>query len=396
MTRPRPNRPRDPNAIQMKGWLNPIWYDVAYSVNALLETQGRHLTSLQHDIQSVLAARLPATACSVAEIDGRNLTTKGSTADAGHLPATGVQRGDIWLVTDTDHAWEWNGTRWIDLGLPRFWAVERFEQELGLEVNPPGVSLTDRCSRVEARFLGIGSTVYQLRQIARAWGYGDIAVLPGVEDWTVYAQFIDTYGIPTDLVGHESELRNNIQGHLNGVFLFHFLLWNELLPDSGACSGLGIHWCQVKAAEVTWDQLKVTPQPNLPCDIDCNDFPDSLDPDKPLYGPEPTPNTPFSASVFGWMSTNASMDLSPDAPPGTRIMSVSVSIGNGSMQTGTISIDLGVGLPISGPVSVSTPWTADYTSVGGLPALGTIVADRGTFLLAPPTMFNVELMGFSP
>jgi hypothetical protein len=229
----RPIRPRNPNAVQMKSWLPPIWYDVAYSVNALLEAEGRELTLLQRDIDSVRAARLPQTAASLYEI----------------MP---------------------DGTR-------RYWALERFEEELGLEVSPPGVSPEDRLARIMARFLGIGSTIYQLRQIARAWGFGEIAVLPGVENWMLYCQFVDVWGIPGDLDAQETEIRNNVQAHLGPIqWLFHWTTWGEVRQT-------GLTWCQAKTERLTWDQIKITLYETLPSDVVCT--PDSLDPNLPLYRP---------------------------------------------------------------------------------------------------------------
>jgi len=202
--------PTDPNGSRMKGWLPPIWYDQAHTVDALLESEGEGLSQFQTDNQSVLDARMPQTAPD--------------------------------------------------------WGLTRFEQELGLSVNPPGMSLSDRRGRVLARFLGIGTTIYRLKQIAAAWGYGNIAILPGFEDWTLYIQFIDEHGVPSNVEDHEAELRNNIEAHLATSWAFHFTLWQEV-------KNTGVLWCQLKTQGITWDQLKVMPFQNLPTTVECTGEP---------------------------------------------------------------------------------------------------------------------------
>jgi hypothetical protein len=203
-------RPTDPNGRRMASWLPPIWYDQAQSVNALLESEGEGITQFQADTQLVNDARLPEAAPD--------------------------------------------------------WGIERFEEELGLSVSPPGMNLTDRRSRIIARFRGIGSTIYRLKAISATWQYGNIAILPGIEDWTLYIQFIDTYGIPDNIESHQAEIRNNVEAHLNIVWAYHFTLWQEV-------KNTGVLWCQLKTAGTTWDQLKLTPFANLPTAVECSGEP---------------------------------------------------------------------------------------------------------------------------
>jgi len=194
----------------MKSWLPPIWYDEASTVNAVLETEGESISTFQQDTVDVNAARMPQTA-------------------------------------------------------PE-WGITRFEQELGLPVDPPGLTVDERRAIVLARFRGIGTTIYRLKQIAATFGYGDIAILPGVEDWTLYIQFQDVYGIPAALDAHEAEVRNNVEAHLDIQWAFHFTLWNEV-------RNTGVLWCQLATAGTTWDSLKTLPYQNLPTTTECAGLP---------------------------------------------------------------------------------------------------------------------------
>ena len=207
-------RPTDPNARRMKSWLPPIWYDQARSVDAVFEGEGEGLSQFSDDIALVNAARMPQTSPD--------------------------------------------------------WACTRWEEELGLPVNPPNMTLDDRRNVILARFRGIGTTIYRLKVIAATFGYGSIAILPGIEDWTLYIQFIDTHGVPPDLDAHQAEIRNNIEAHLNGIWAFHVTIWNEVKIT-------GVLWCQLKTAGITWDgptnSLKNTPYMNLPTGVECTGEP---------------------------------------------------------------------------------------------------------------------------
>jgi len=203
-------QPPDPNGTLMKSWLPPIWYDAAYSVDAVLQSEGQGLSTFQQDTSDVAAARMPQTAPD--------------------------------------------------------WGIERFEMELGLPVNPPGLTLEDRRAIVLAKFRGIGTTIYRLKQIAATFGYGNIAILPGVEDWTLYIQFLDVIGVPAALDAHEAAIRENVEAHLDIEWSFHFTLWNEV-------RNTGVLWCQLYTNGNTWDSLKTTPFQNMPTTIECQGLP---------------------------------------------------------------------------------------------------------------------------
>lgn len=48
---------------------------------------------------------------------GTGLNMKGTVPTHSSLPATGNQPNDTYTALDTGHAWTWNGTTWIDIGL---------------------------------------------------------------------------------------------------------------------------------------------------------------------------------------------------------------------------------------------------------------------------------------
>jgi Collagen triple helix repeat (20 copies) len=48
---------------------------------------------------------------------GTGLNMKGTVPTHASLPATGNQPNDTYTALDTGHAWTWNGTTWIDIGL---------------------------------------------------------------------------------------------------------------------------------------------------------------------------------------------------------------------------------------------------------------------------------------
>jgi hypothetical protein len=164
------SRPVEPNGRLMKSWLPPIWYDESRATDAILGSEGQGLTQFQADTELVADARLPQTAPD--------------------------------------------------------WGVTRLESELGLPPIP-GMSLVDRQNRVLAAFRGIGTTIYRLKTIASTFGYGSIAISPGVEDWTLYIQLIDIIGVPPNTDAHQVEIRKNVEAHLDVRWAFHFTLWNE-------------------------------------------------------------------------------------------------------------------------------------------------------------------------
>jgi hypothetical protein len=185
-------QPTNPVALRMWRWIPVMWYARSRTAIGIFEAQGNLLEQYNEDLQDVSDARFPQTAPS--------------------------------------------------------WGLDRFEQEVGLPT-VPGMADAERRSRIIARFRAWGSTIYRLKSIAQAWEYGDVDIVPDPEAWALYVTFSSVAGRPLDADAHESEMRANVQAHLDIHWIYTYLTWGEVRQT-------GITWQQMKDAGITWDRLR--------------------------------------------------------------------------------------------------------------------------------------------
>lgn len=186
--------PTNPVARRMWQWVPPMWYARSRTALGIFEAQGGLLEQFHTDVADVASARLP---------------------DCGTTPR---------------------------------WGLDRLRVEVGLD-EIIGESDDALCARIVARFRAWGSTIYRLRQIALAWEYGDIAILPDPEAYNLWVEFNDIRGVPADLDAHAAELRANVQAHLGINWLVTYLTWDEVRRSR-------VTWQQLKDAGITWEQLR--------------------------------------------------------------------------------------------------------------------------------------------
>lgn len=124
------------------------------------------------------------------------------------------------------------------------WGLDRLERDYGV---PSGVGLTlaERRARVLAVILSNATaTPRAIRNLARAFGNGDVAVVEDYAAYTVEIHFVDLRGLPANLPAMQAALREFIPLHLAVAWKFRFLTWDELDRIRGA-------------GPLTWDQLDV-------------------------------------------------------------------------------------------------------------------------------------------
>ncbi|MDD3927178.1 MAG: DUF2313 domain-containing protein [bacterium] len=130
------------------------------------------------------------------------------------------------------------------------WGLERWEQELGLQVNPP-ISDADRRSRIVARLRGSGTcTIRIVEQLAESFEHGHAEVIEDYPAYTVTISFLDALGQPPDLAQMQAELRELIPAHLAVEYQFNYFIWYEL-------DGKGWSWAELDALGLTWDEILI-------------------------------------------------------------------------------------------------------------------------------------------
>lgn len=126
------------------------------------------------------------------------------------------------------------------------WSVPLYEKELGIKtnVNKP---ITERRDLIKARIRGNGKVgASDIKRITDSWTYGDVDV---EFDGRIVITFNSIYGIPSNMSDLTNELKNIIPSHLPLVFVYRYLLFDEL--DS-------FNWIfdSMDALGLTWDQLE--------------------------------------------------------------------------------------------------------------------------------------------
>jgi len=130
------------------------------------------------------------------------------------------------------------------------WALERWEEELGLSPAPEQ-PIAERRDRVVSRLRGIGTaTIRVVKETAQAYDKGMVDVIEDHAAYTVTIRFVDTTGVPPNLDDVKAAVRAVLPAHLAVEYEFNYFLWDEL--DAQAWT-----WDQLDQLCLAWDELEV-------------------------------------------------------------------------------------------------------------------------------------------
>lgn len=130
------------------------------------------------------------------------------------------------------------------------WGLDTWEEELGLPPAPDQPE-SERRDRIVSRLRGIGTaTIAVVKQTAEAYDHGEVDVIEDHAVYTVTIRFVDTTGVPPNLDDLKAALRGVVPAHLDVLYAFNFLVWDEL-------DAKGWDWDTLDSQNLAWDALEV-------------------------------------------------------------------------------------------------------------------------------------------
>ncbi|MBB6637359.1 putative phage tail protein [Cohnella thailandensis] len=126
------------------------------------------------------------------------------------------------------------------------WGLDRWEDELGLTVDP-SKTIERRREQVMAALRGVGTTTSAaIVSAAAAFSGGEVRVTEYPAEYRFEIQFIGVKGIPANMAGFLSMLEAIKPAHLVYSIKYTYTTWDQLS---------GLRWSD--AALKTWNELKV-------------------------------------------------------------------------------------------------------------------------------------------
>lgn len=130
------------------------------------------------------------------------------------------------------------------------WGLDKWEEELGLPVTPDQ-PIEERRDKIISRLRGYGTaTISVIKSVAEAYDKGRVDVIEDHAAYTVIIRFVDTRGVPPNLADLQAAVRAVLPAHLDVVYQFNYLIWNEL-------DAKGWTWDYLDSLNLTWDELEV-------------------------------------------------------------------------------------------------------------------------------------------
>lgn len=164
----------------------------------------------------------------------------------------GVQGDELTLVADRAESA-------ADQTTPSYatWGLDRLERDYGLP-DGSGLTVEDRRTRILAVIRSNATaTPRAIRDLARAFGNGDVAIVEDYAAYTVEIHFVDLRGLPPNLGAMQTVLREFIPLHLNVVWKFRWLTWDELDHLRGSAP---VRWSELDVLHdggpYTWDEFE--------------------------------------------------------------------------------------------------------------------------------------------
>lgn len=130
------------------------------------------------------------------------------------------------------------------------WGLARWETICGIPIdeNKP---YDQRRSVIKSKLRGAGTvTLEVIKNVADSFQNGEIKVEENFADYQVVITFIGKRGIPANELDMRGVLREIIPAHLELVFKYTYLIWDEL-------DAANLTWDELDALNMSWDQLEV-------------------------------------------------------------------------------------------------------------------------------------------
>jgi len=117
------------------------------------------------------------------------------------------------------------------------WALDLWEQELGIEIDRLKNYLNRR-EVIKARLRGYGTTtVDMLKTVAAAYSGGEVDIIEYPAEYRFVVKFTGTRGIPPNMQDLANTIGQVKPAHLAFSFAYTFLVWQEATAYTWAAAG---------------------------------------------------------------------------------------------------------------------------------------------------------------
>lgn len=130
------------------------------------------------------------------------------------------------------------------------WGLAQWEQlcEISVNENKP---IDQRRSVIKSKLRGAGTvTLAVIKNVVDSFQNGEVHIQENFGNYEVVITFIGRRGIPPNLLDVTTALREIVPAHLDLLFQFTYLRWEEL-------DAADLTWNELEALNHTWDQLEV-------------------------------------------------------------------------------------------------------------------------------------------
>ncbi|MEF2967474.1 putative phage tail protein [Paenibacillus sp. M1] len=130
------------------------------------------------------------------------------------------------------------------------WGLAKWEAICGITVDPAKPE-EQRRSVIKSKLRGAGTvTLEVIKNVADSFENGEIKVEENFADYQVVITFIGKRGRPPNEPDMRNVLREIIPAHLELVFKYTYLTWEEL-------DAANLTWGAFEALSMTWERLEV-------------------------------------------------------------------------------------------------------------------------------------------
>lgn len=130
------------------------------------------------------------------------------------------------------------------------WGLARWEEICGIAVNETK-PVEQRRSVIKSKLRGAGTvTLEVIKNVVDSFENGLVAIEENFANYEVIITFIGKRGIPPNLQDVKDAVREIVPAHLNILYQFTYLRWNEL-------DAADLTWDELESMNMSWDKLEV-------------------------------------------------------------------------------------------------------------------------------------------
>lgn len=127
----------------------------------------------------------------------------------------------------------------------------KYEEEYGLDINPLGISIEERRSRIKAKMRSVGTINKEtIKSIVDSWTNGNVDIIEDFNNYTFTVKFNAFGGVPTNIEDVKKAIEEVKPAHLIVLFTFLYLWWDKYESYNKT-------WDEWDNLNKTWDEFEI-------------------------------------------------------------------------------------------------------------------------------------------